>query len=139
MEITIKYHGNTKPLERHGAAIDLSASETVTMKQGEVKIIPLGVSMKLPEGYFGVVAPRSSTCLKHGIMAANSIGIIENDYCGNNDVWGFVAFATRDTIIEEGTRIAQFFALPEMEEVTFNEVDSMPFTDRGGYGSTGVK
>lgn len=125
--------------ERHGAMFDLAASEDVKLREGEVKVIPLGIRMKLPDGYFGLVVPRSSTCLKHGIMMANSVGVIEPDYCGNSDVWGFVAYAVRDTAICKGTRIAQFMPVPMFGDLDFNVVGSMPYTDRGGYGSTGER
>ena len=139
MKAKIKYHDGASNLERHGAMWDMAASETVTLRKGEVRIIPLGVSMKLPSGYMGVLVPRSSTCLKHGIMMANSVGIIENDYSGDGDVWGFVAYAIRDTVIEQGTRIAQFMPVPMFGDLDFHVVESMPYTDRGGYGSTGEK
>ena len=70
---------------------------------------------------------------------ANSVGIIEPDYCGDNDVWGFVAYAVRDTAIAKGTRIAQFMPVPMFGDLDFDVVDSMPYTDRGGYGSTGER
>lgn len=136
---TIKLDGWWNHPERHGAMFDLAASEDVELREGEVKVIPLGIRMKLPEGYFGLVVPRSSTCLKRGILIANSVGIIEPDYCGNNDVWGFVAYAIRDTVIEQGTRIAQFMPVPMFGDLDFDVVDSMPDPDRGGYGSTGEK
>lgn len=125
--------------ERHGAMFDLAASEDVKLREGEVKVIPLGIRMKLPDGYFGLVVPRSSTCLKYGIIMANSVGIIEPDYAGNNDVWGFVAYAVRDTVICKGTRIAQFMPVRMFGDLDFNVVESMPYTDRGGYGSTGER
>ena len=142
--IKVKYHEGASRIgsDSHGVMCDLAASETVELKQGEVKIIPLGVSMKLPYGDFGIVVPRSSTCLKHGIMMANSIGIIENEYCGDGDVWGFVAYAIRDTMIERGTRIAQFMPsplVPDWNKIIFEEVESMGCADRGGYGSTGER
>lgn len=65
---TIKLDSWWNHPERHGAMFDLAASEDVKLREGEVKVIPLGIRMKLPEGYFGLVVPRSSTCLKHGIM-----------------------------------------------------------------------
>ena len=136
---TIKIDGWWNRPERHGAMFDLAASEDVKLREGEVKVIPLGIRMKLPDGYFGLVVPRSSTCLKHGIMMANSVGIIENDYCGDNDVWGFVAYAVRDTAIAKGTRIAQFMPVPMFGDLDFDVVESMPCTDRGGYGSTGER
>lgn len=139
MKAKIKYHDGASRIERHGAMWDMAASETVTLRKGEVRIIPLGVSMKLPSGFMGVLVPRSSTCLKHGIMMANSVGIIEPDYCGDSDVWGFVAYAIRDTVIERGTRIAQFMPVPMFGDLDFDVVESMPCTDRDGYGSTGER
>lgn len=142
--IKVKYHDGASKLgsDIHGVMCDLAASETVELKKGEVKVIPLGVSMKLPYGDFGIVVPRSSTCLKHGIMMANSIGIIENEFCGDGDVWGFPAYAIRDAVIEQGTRIAQFMPwplAPDWDAIMFEEVASMGCADRGGYGSTDTK
>lgn len=136
---TIKIDGWWNHPERHGAMFDLAASEDVKLREGEVKVIPLGIRMKLPDGYFGLVVPRSSTCLKYGIMMANSVGIIEPDYCGDNDVWGFVAYATRGTKIPKDTRIAQFMPVRMFGDLDFAVVDSMPYPDRGGYGSTGER
>lgn len=137
LEITAHLDNEMPELERHGAWIDLAASEDVDMKQGETRIIPLGIRMKMPAGYEGIIAPRSSTCLKHGIIQANSIGIIENEYCGEDDMWGMVAYAIRDTHIDRGTRIAQFRIQPMMDQVHIAYVDHMIDTNRGGYGSTG--
>lgn len=136
---TIKLDSWWNHPERHGAMFDLAASEDVKLREGEVKVIPLGIRMKLPDGYFGLVVPRSSTCLKYGIMMANSVGIIEPDYCGDSDVWGFVAYATRGTKIPKGTRIAQFMPVRMFGDLDFDVVESMPYTDRGGYGSTGER
>ena len=80
-DIIVRYMDGASKLERHGALIDLACSEDVSMKQGDVRIIPFGINVKMPEGFEGIIAPRSSTCLKHGILMANSIGIIENEYC----------------------------------------------------------
>lgn len=141
--IRVKYHEGASKLgsDIHGAMCDLAASETVEMRKGEKKIIPLGVSMKLPDGYFGLVVPRSSTCINCGIAMGNSVGIIENDYCGENDVWGFVAIALEDTTIEAGTRIAQFMpvAMHDWATTRFEEPEEWPYPNRGGYGSTGTK
>lgn len=140
--IKVKYHDGASKLgsDIHGAMCDLAASETVEMKKGEKKIIPLGVSMKLPDGYFGLVVPRSSTCINCGIAMGNSMGVIENDYCGSDDVWGFVAIALEDTTIEAGTRIAQFMPMKmhDWDSTEFVEPEEWLYRNRGGYGSTGV-
>lgn len=141
MNIDILVHDGGSTPERHGVMWDLAAGEDVRFKAGESKVIPLGVSMKLPEGYFGELYPRSSTCLKHGIVAGNSVGIVENEYCGKDDVWGFVAVAFRDTVVAQGTRIAQFMPVKMPEDVEFEVScsEDWGYRNRGGYGSTGEK
>lgn len=141
MEIKIKYH-NTEMTRiekiNQGDWIDLRAAEDVEMKASEFRIISLGVSMKLPEGYEAHIVPRSSTFKKWGILQVNSMGVIDNSYCGDNDVWGFPALAMRDTVIRKGDRICQFRIQKVMEPVEFVEVDQLDAPDRGGFGSTGM-
>lgn len=136
MEIKINLHGTEMPVA-HGDWVDLFIKDCVSIKQGEFKIISLGVSMELPEGYYAVVAPRSSTCKNHGILMANSLGIIDNGYRGDDDVWGFPAYAIRDTVIPAGTRIAQFTLVKQSDPITFKAVESLGNDNRGGFGSTG--
>lgn len=95
--------------------------------------------MELPEGYYAQVVPRSSTCKNWGIIMANSVGIIENTYCGDNDVWGFPAIAIRETAIPKGTRICQFRLCKKEVMPEFVAVESLGNPDRGGWGSTGNK
>lgn len=142
MNIKIKYHN--KDIEKmtqipNGDWIDLRAAETVAMKAGEFKLISLGVSMKLPDGYEAHVVPRSSTFKKWGVLQTNSMGVIDNSYCGENDIWRFPALAMRDTFIEEGDRICQFRIVKKMEPVEFVEGEHTDDADRGGFGSTGTK
>ena len=73
----------------NGDWIDLRIAEDVSLEAGEFKLIPLGVAMMLPKGYEALVIPRSSTFKKYGIIQANSIGLIDETYCGNNDEWHF--------------------------------------------------
>ncbi len=136
LNIKINTHGNPLP-ESHGEWTDLMLAEDITMKAGEFRILSLGVSMELPAGYYAQVVPRSSTCKKHGIILANSVGIIENEYRGDNDVWGFPAYAIRDTSIKKGTRICQFCVKKQEEKIKFVQVESLGNPDRGGWGSTG--
>lgn len=134
--VKINTHGNSMPVQ-HGEWIDLTTANDVEMHKGEYMVISLGVSMELPKGYYAKVVPRSSTCAKWGIMMANSIGIIENTYCGDNDIWGFPAYAIRDTFIPKGTRVCQFCVCKQEPGVFFANVDRLGNADRGGYGSTG--
>ena len=141
-QIIIKYHNpNIEKIQKtiNGDWIDLRAAERIEMKAGDFKIIPLGVSMKLPEGYEANIVPRSSTFKKWGILQTNSYGVIDNSYSGDNDIWGFPALAMRDTVIEEGDRICQFRITKRMEPVEFIEVEHLEGEDRGGFGSTGTK
>ena len=141
MTIQIRYHHDMPPLEKlpQGDWIDLRAAETVEMKAGEYRLISLGVSMKLPKGYEAHVAPRSSTFKKWGILMVNSVGVVDESYCGENDIWYFVALATRDTRIEKGDRICQFRIMEKMPAVELVTVEHMTDESRGGIGSTGTK
>lgn len=140
-DLTVRYKaigaGQIKPMP-NGDWCDLCAAERVEMKAGEFRIISLGVAMQLPEGYEAHVLPRSSTFKRWGILMVNSMGIIDNSYCGDNDIWGFPALATRDTVIESGDRIAQFRIVKKMPPVQFQLVDKLGNEDRGGFGSSGV-
>lgn len=122
-----------------GDWIDLRAAETIEMKAGEFKLIPLGVAMELPDGYEALVAPRSSTYKSFGIIQTNSIGVIDESYCGENDFWFFPAYALRDTRIEVNDRICQFRIIKHQPTLEFDEVEELSNLDRGGHGSTGVK
>ena len=139
-QIKIVYHnknlGKIEAIDQ-GDWIDLRAAETVEMRVGEFKLISLGVSMKLPEGYEAHLAPRSSTFKKWGITQANSFGVIDNSYSGTNDIWRVPVIAHRDTTIYEGDRICQFRIVKKQPEITFVEVDKLDSEDRGGFGSTG--
>lgn len=140
MEIKVRYHADIHPLEKteKGDWIDLRAAEDVEMWAGESRCISLGVSMKLPEGYEAVVIPRSSTFKHWGIMQTNHMGLIDNSYCGDDDVWMFPAFATRDTLIEKNSRICQFRIQKKMpEDLTLTTVDKLEDANRGGFGSSG--
>lgn len=75
--------------------IDLRASETVELKAGEFKLIPLGVAMELPKGMRHMVVPRSSTFKNYGLLQVNSCGIIDGSYCGDEDMWRMPVYASR--------------------------------------------
>lgn len=121
----------------YGDLIDLRAAETVEMKAGEYKLIPLGVGMKLPDGFKANVYPRSSTYKNFGIILANSVGQIDNSYSGDNDQWMFPAIALRDTVIHKNDRICQFEIQKIQPDITFEEVEHLDEVSRGGIGSTG--
>lgn len=138
-KIKIKYLRDIKKIQRFntGDLIDLRAAETVEMKAGEYKAIPLGVAMELPKGYEAWVVPRSSTFKKYGVMLANSVGIIDESYKGDNDEWHFLAYAVRDTVIHKNERICQFRIVEHQPLIHLEEVEKLGNADRGGIGSTG--
>lgn len=117
--------------------IDLRASKNISMKQGEFKLIPLGIGIKLPKGYEAHIVPRSSTFKNFGLLQTNSMGVIDETYCGDNDEWKFPALAFRDTQININDRICQFRIVKHQEEFKFVEVMKLEEKDRGGFGSTG--
>ena len=137
--IKVKYLKDIQKIERFnvGDWIDLRSAEDITMKAGEYKMIPLGVAMELPSGYEALVAPRSSTFRKYGILLANSVGIIDEAYKGDNDEWNFLAYATKDTKIRKNERICQFRIIQHQPLIHLQEVESLGNADRGGIGSTG--
>ena len=140
LEIKIKFHDDEliKPEKiSKGDLIDLRAAEDVEMKAGDFKLISLGVSMKLPEGWKAQMYPRSSTFKNFGIIQANSVGQIDNSYSGTNDIWKFPAIALRDTVIHKNDRICQFEIVPVQPPIRFTEVQVLDDEDRGGIGSTG--
>jgi dUTP pyrophosphatase len=138
--IKLKMLADIEPPEaiEQGDWIDLRAAETILIVKGEFKYIPLGVAIQLPEGYEAIVAPRSSLFKRRGIIMTNSIGIMDESYCGDGDQWRFPAYATRETIIPKGERICQFRIVKHQPEIEFEIVDTLGNPDRGGYGSTGA-
>lgn len=141
MKLQIKYHSEEiekiKKIDK-GDWIDLRAAEKVELKQGEFAMISLGISVKMPDGWEAYIAPRSSTFKTWGIIQTNSIGIVDNSYSGNNDIWKMPVYATRDTVINVNDRICQFRIMPKMPVLDVEEVDNLEGPDRGGFGSTGT-
>ena len=140
MNIKIKYFD--KEIDKvekisKGDLIDLRAPETVEMKKGDFRLIPLGVDMKLPDGYKANMYPRSSTYKNFGIIQANSVGQIDNSYSGDADEWRFPAIALRNTVIHKNDRICQFEIQKIQTEIEFIEVEHLDEVSRGGIGSTG--
>lgn len=140
--IKIKYFDKDLPhLEKiaKGDWIDLRASETVEMRKGDFKLIPLGIAMELPKGYEANIVPRSSLYKNFKILQTNSYAVIDSTYCGNDDMWRYPVLAMEDTIIQKGDRICQFRINKIQPEIEFIEVEELKASDRNGFGSTGSK
>lgn len=137
-----------------GDWIDLKLAEDVRFTGSEVqsrkiKYLPLGIAMELPKGFEAYVLPRSSTPNKWNIELANSQGVIDESYKGNEDEWNYIAKAFKATEIPKGTRICQFRIMPKMNAgiltklkwlfsngVELIKVDNLNNDNRGGIGST---
>ena len=140
-QIKIKYHNpDLAKIEKIkvGDWIDLRAAENIKLNIGDFKLISLGISMKLPEGYEAHVVPRSSTFKTWGIIQTNGMGVIDNSYSGTNDIWKFPAYAIRDTEIKVNDRLCQFRIVRKQPKVEFIKVHKLEEIDRGGFGSTGI-
>lgn len=127
-------------LPRHvecGDWCDLLTSKGYELKAGDFELLDLGVSMKLPEHLEAHLIVRSSTFKKYGIIQTNGMGIIDNSYCGDNDVWKLPVYATRDVSIPIYTRLCQFRVIAKQPTLSFHSVDTLNSENRGGFGSTG--
>lgn len=130
--------------------IDLRAAEDIVIEEGEYMLIPLGLAMELPDGYEAHICPRSSTFKYFGIIQTNSMGIVDNSYCGDNDQWKMPVYCLkgnstniedgkRYTSISKGERICQFRIMPVQSELDFKVVSILGNKDRDGIGSSGTK
>ena len=141
-ELKIKYHiKDLQKIEKieKGDWIDLRSAYDEEFTAGEFGFIDLGVSIKIPKGYEAHLAPRSSTFKNYGILQVNSVGVIDESYAGDEDVWKTPVYATRNTVIKKNDRICQFRIIEKMHPITITEVEHMTDDPRGGFGSTGVK
>lgn len=118
--------------------IDLRAAEDVIIHPGGYRPISLGVAIELPEGYEAIIAPRSSTFKNFGIIMANSIGIMDESFCGNDDILHFPAYAVHTAEIHFNDRIAQFRIIKHQPELIFDEVPELIGPNRTWHGSTGI-
>ena len=117
--------------------IDLKAAQDYELKQFEHALINLGFALQLPDGYEAHIVPRSSTFKNFGILQTNSMGIIDNSYCGDEDYWKLPVIAMRDTVIKKGDRICQFRIMEKMSNIEVEIVKTLGNENRGGFGSTG--
>ena len=135
----------------YGDWFDLQAYEdTIMMKNGSY-MVSLGVAMELPEGFEALVVPRSSLFSKYGVLLVNSVGVIDNKYHGNSDVWKAPLLCIGDNVeLKRGTRVCQFKIVLSQHAtvwqklrwlfcsgVEFEDVDVLTGENRRGFGSTG--
>lgn len=143
-KIYIMYHTDkidklNYDIEKKGDWIDLRAAEEYHLKQGDFKLINLGISVRIPEGYELIIAPRSSTFKNFGVLQTNGIGIVDNSYNTSKDILMMPVLAMRDTVIHVNDRICQFRIQRNQPQITFEEVEILEGNSRGGFGSTGIQ
>lgn len=140
-KIKIKYH--VKELEKlryiDGKSdwIDLRVAEEVKMKAGEFRLISMGISVELPKGYEMWILPRSSAFKIFGVIQTNAMGVVDESFCGDNDIIHMPILAMRDTEMHINDRIGQFRIAKHQAEIHFVEVEHLNHADRGGFGTTG--
>lgn len=120
------------------AGFDIYARENTVIAPKTIALIPSNLIIATPPGYMLVIASRSSTPKRKGLMIANGIGIVDSDYCGNEDEIGVLVynFTDNEVTVEKGERIAQGLFV-KVEQGQWEEVDEMIAKTRGGFGSTG--
>ena len=122
------------------AGMDLHAAieEDVPIEPGAIVLVPTGLEVAIPEGFEGQVRPRSGLAVKHGISLPNTPATIDSDYRGEIRV-PLINLGHETFVVSRGMRIAQLVVAP-VARVTWDEVDVLPATDRGGkgFGHSGV-
>jgi dUTP pyrophosphatase len=143
MDIVIKRIDKTLPLPKYetkgSVAFDLYTRLDISIEPFTPTIVPTNFIIKIPQGYFLMLASRSSTPIKKGLMLANGIGVVDLDYCGEKDEIGLqmLNFTKAPVSLKKGDRIGQALVVPIEKVHNFIETDSMNESSRGGFGSTG--
>lgn len=142
MQIQIKRVDQTLPLPRYetsgAVAFDLLARESMIVPAGEIVLVPVNLVVVTPVGYMLILASRSSLPLKKGLVVANGIGVIDQDFCGHDDELKIQILNIRNLpcALERGERIAQGIFV-KIEKAQWQEVDKLETKSRGGFGTTG--
>jgi dUTP pyrophosphatase len=141
MKARIKRIDKTLPLpvyQTNGSVgFDIYAREETRIKPKEIVLIPGNIIVETPPGYMLLIALRSSTPRKKGLIKPHGIGIVDNDYCGDNDEVKVQVYniTDKEVVVEKAERIAQGIFV-KVEKFSWEETDSMG-KSRGGFGSTG--
>ncbi|RKU32863.1 dUTP diphosphatase [Candidatus Poribacteria bacterium] len=141
MKVNIKRIDKTLPLPKYetvgSVGFDLICRESAQIAPQSIVLIPANVIVETPPGYMLMICLRSSTPRKLGLMMAQGVGIVDNDYCGEEDELKIQVYNFTDEIVnvERGSRIAQGVFV-RVDTPEWNEVEQMSNTSRGGFGST---
>ena len=143
MKLKIKRVNKSLPLPeyqtRGAVAFDLYARVETVIPPMKPTLIPTNLIIKIPPQHFLMLASRSSTPIKKGLMVANGIGVVDEDYRGNEDEikLQMLNFTDKDVVVEKGERIGQAVLVQISKATEFIEVDKMDEKSRGGFGTTG--
>lgn len=121
------------------AGFDLAASDDVDVPPNGIALVPTGLVIRVPDGHFLGIFARSSTPLKRGLMVANGVGVIDQDYCGATDEVKIqvLNFTSQTVRVSRGDRIAQGLLIP-VARADWRESDGdLREGSRGGFGATG--
>lgn len=120
------------------AGMDLYSSDTYSIAPGETVLVHTGISMEIPDGYFGAIYPRSGLATKRGLRLANCVGVVDSDYRGEIMV-ALYNDSTETQSVELRDRIAQMVIQPYERPQVFDVVNELSDTERGsgGFGHTG--
>lgn len=123
---------------QESAAFDIAVNESSVISAGESKLLKTGLIIESPEGYFLMLAARSSLLRKKSLKLGNGIGVIDRDYSGPQDEICLLLHNVSDQPVEvlKGERLAQGIFL-KVDQVIWEETENIRFQDRGGLGSTG--
>lgn len=121
------------------AGFDLAAAADIDVPPRGIGLVPTGLVIEVPPGWFLAIIARSSTPLRRGLIIPNAVGIVDSDYCGPSDevkiqVWNI---ADRPVRVRRGDRLAQGLVLPA-PRVAWEEIPVPGRPSRGGFGSTGA-
>jgi dUTP pyrophosphatase len=119
------------------AGLDLTACERVELAPGERAVVRTGVAVAIPEGFAGLVQPRSGLAAEHGITIVNAPGLVDSGYRGEVQVILLNTDRGAPFVVEPGMRIAQLVVV-EIPDLDVVEVDELPESERGarGFGSS---
>ena len=131
----------TLPSRAHAgdAGLDLTSTVDVDVRPGERAMIPTGVSVAIPEGFAGLVLPRSGLASRHGLTLSNAPGLIDAGYRGEVTCAVVNLDRTRPVAVARGDRIAQL-VIVALPAVVPSWAEELPPSERGegGFGSTGA-
>ena len=142
-KVKIKRIDKSLPLPAYetdgSVGFDIIARENTTIPPKEISLVPGNIIVAVPRGYMLVVASRSSTPKKKGLTPPHGLGIIDHDYCGEQDEIKIQVynFTENSVTVQKGEKIAQGVFI-KIDKLSWDEVDTMNTASRGGFGSTDI-